>query len=93
MLGLGMYVLQQYGFSAAPLVLGVILGPIAETNYVQGRIIAGASDGMFAYFFTGPLNLLLIAFVVFSIIYSIVSEVRWRRSEAQRIGDAQGAAI
>jgi putative tricarboxylic transport membrane protein len=93
MLGLGMYFLQQYGFSAAPLVLGVILGPIAETNYVQGRIIAGASDGMFAYFFTGPLNLLLIAFVVFSIIYSIVSEVRWRRSEAQRIGDAQGAAI
>jgi putative tricarboxylic transport membrane protein len=93
MLGLGMYVLQQYGFSAAPLVLGVILGPIAETNYVQGRIIAGASDGMFVYFFTGPLNLLLIAFVVFSIIYSIVSEVRWRRSEAQRIGDAQGAAI
>ncbi|MGF1619445.1 MAG: tripartite tricarboxylate transporter permease [Rhodomicrobiaceae bacterium] len=92
MLGLGMYFLQQYGFSAAPLVLGVILGPIAETNYVQGRIIAGASDGMFAYFFTGPLNLLLIAFVVFSIIYSIVSEVRWRRSEAQRIEAMQGAA-
>ncbi len=93
MLGLGMYFLQQYGFSAAPLVLGVILGPIAETNYVQGRIIAGASDGMFVYFFTGPLNLLLIAFVLFSIIYSIVSEVRWRRSEAQRIEAMQGASI
>ncbi len=80
-LGAGMYVLQQYGFSPAPLVLGIILGPIAESNYVQGRIIANASDGMFAYFCTGPLNLFLIALVVLSILYSLASEIRMRRIE------------
>jgi putative tricarboxylic transport membrane protein len=78
-LGLGMYVLQQYDFSPAPLVLGVILGPIAEMNYVQGRIIAHASDGMFAYFFTGGLNLILISLVVLLLVYSVASEVRLRR--------------
>jgi putative tricarboxylic transport membrane protein len=78
-LGLGMYVLQQYDFSPAPLVLGVILGPIAEMNYVQGRIIAQAGDGMFAYFFTGGLNLLLISLVVLLLVYSVASEVMLRR--------------
>ncbi len=82
MLGLGMYVLQQYGFSPAPLVLGVILGPIAETNYVQGRIIAEAQDGVLAYFCTGPLNLLLIALVLASLAYSVASEIRLRRIDA-----------
>jgi putative tricarboxylic transport membrane protein len=81
-LGLGMYVLQQYDFSPAPLVLGVILGPIAEMNYVQGRIIAQAGDGMFAYFFTGSLNVILISLVALSLIYSVISELRLRRLNA-----------
>ena len=80
-LGLGMYFLSKYGFSPAPLVLGIILGPIAESNYVQGSIIAEAGDGLFSYFFTGTLNLFLITLVVASIVYSVVSEIRIRRLE------------
>ena len=83
-LGIAMYFLQRFGFSPAPLVLGVILGPIAESNYVQGRIIAQAGDGMAAYFLTGSLNLLLISLVVLSIAYSVISEIRIRRLEALR---------
>ena len=81
-LGAGMYLLGRYGFSPAPIVLGVILGPLAETNYVQGRLIAEAGDGLFAYFLTGPLNLLLIALCLASVGYSLVTEVRLRRLEA-----------
>ena len=40
LLGIGMYVLEKFGFSAAPLVLGLILGPIAEANFIQGSMIA-----------------------------------------------------
>jgi len=83
-LGIGMYFLQQYGFSAAPLVLGVILGPIAESNYVQGRIIAEAGDGMFSYFFAGGMNLFLIALVVASVAFSLISEIRIRRRLAHQ---------
>ncbi len=83
-LGLGMYFLSKYGFSPAPLVLGVILGPIAENNYVQGRIIAEAGDGMLRYFCTGPLNIFLIVLVIASIAYSVATEIRIRRMESER---------
>lgn len=69
-LGFGMYFLEKFGFSAAPLVLGLILGPIAEANFTQGSMIANATDGVVPYFFAGTLNLFLITLVVGSIIYS-----------------------
>ncbi|WP_306155097.1 tripartite tricarboxylate transporter permease [Roseovarius sp. MMSF_3281] len=78
-LGTGMYFLERFGFSAAPLVLGLILGPIAEANFVQGSMIANATSNLGSYFLTGPLNLTLIAIVVASIVYSAWMEIRHRR--------------
>ena len=78
-LGIMMYFLERFGFSAAPLVLGLILGPIAESNFIQGSMIANATDGPFVYFFHGPLNMLLIGVVLASVAYSGWMEVRQRR--------------
>lgn len=78
-LGVMMYFLERFGFSAAPLVLGLILGPIAEANFIQGSMIAGATDGMATYFLTGALNIVLISVVIASIAYSIWMELRSRR--------------
>jgi putative tricarboxylic transport membrane protein len=78
-LGTGMYFLERFGFSAAPLVLGLILGPIAEANFVQGSMIANATSSLGSYFLTGPLNLTLIGIVVASIGYSVWMELRQRR--------------
>ena len=79
-LGVMMYFLERFGFSAAPLVLGLILGPIAESNFIQGSLIAEATVGPFAYFFGGTLNLLLVAIVVASVGYSLHAELRARRT-------------
>jgi len=65
-----MYLLEKVGFSAAPLVLGLILGPIAEANFIQGSMIANAQNGPLTYFLTGSLNLFLVALVIASIAYS-----------------------
>ena len=81
-LGLGMYVLQKFGFSAAPLVLGLILGPIAEANFIQGSLIANATVGPWAYFLTGPMNLVLIALVLASILYSYLTANRGQEGSA-----------
>lgn len=78
-LGSGMWFLQRYGFSAGPLVLGIVLGPIAESNFVEGSIIAKVSDGMLPYFFGGGLNLSLLAVIVLSVVSSVFLEVRARR--------------
>lgn len=78
-LGVMMYFLERFGFSAAPLVLGLILGPIAEANFIQGSMIASATDGLGAYFLTGTLNILLIGMVIASVAYSAWMELRARR--------------
>ena len=78
-LGTGMYFLERFGFSAAPLVLGLILGPIAEANFIQGSMIANATSNVATYFFTGTLNLVLIAVVLASVGYSVWMELRGSR--------------
>lgn len=89
-LGLGMYVLQKFGFSAAPLVLGLILGPIAEANFIQGSMIATAQGREFAYFLTGGLNVTLIGLTLLSLAYSFWSNMMDVRIAAQL--DAKGDA-
>jgi len=81
-LGTTMFFLERFGFSAAPLVLGLILGPIAESNFIQGSLIAGANDGPLSYFLTGGLNITLVSIVVLSIAYSAIMEIRNRRGVA-----------
>ncbi len=92
-LGTGMYFLERFGFSAAPLVLGLILGPIAEANFVQGSMIANATSSIGSYFFTGPLNIALIAVAVASIGYSVWLELRQRRHTAKEEAVAKKGAI
>ena len=74
-LGIGMFVLEKFGFSAAPLVLGLILGPIAGDYFTNGSMIAAAQDGPWVYFFTGGLNIVLILLIAASVGYSFWSNV------------------
>jgi putative tricarboxylic transport membrane protein len=68
-LGTTMFFLSKFGFTAAPVVLGIILGPIAETNFNQAKIIADTQNGIFDYLTAGPLNLTIIALCLISILY------------------------
>lgn len=77
-LGTLMYFASRFGFGPGPVVLGIILGPIAETNFLQGEMIADAMGGSFQYFFTGSMNLLLIGICLLSIGYSVFAELKSR---------------
>ena len=82
-LGTLMYYAARIGFSAAPLVLGLILGQLTETNFLQGRMIAG--DDVWRYFIDGSINKIVIAMCVLSIAYAIYNERKQivkRRREA-----------
>jgi putative tricarboxylic transport membrane protein len=83
-LGTGMYFATKVGFSPAPVVLGIILGPIAETNFMQGQLIANTQHGLFPYFCTGTINLILIGLCVISIGYSAYAELRARKQRKLR---------
>ena len=75
-LGVSMFFLSKFGFTAAPMVLGLILGPIAETNFSQAKIIADTQEGIINYLTTGYLNLTIISLCIISIIYGVISEIR-----------------
>ena len=83
-LGVMMHYAAKIGFSPAPLVLGLILGKITETNFLQGRLIAG--DEVWSYFFTGPINLCVIALCVLSVAYSVFNERRAAKKARRRAG-------
>jgi putative tricarboxylic transport membrane protein len=59
---------HKYGFSAAALILGVILGPLAERELGAALIIA---HGNWAYLFRSPLALVFHGLSVLSVAYSL----------------------
>ncbi len=61
--------LRLLGFPMAPLVLGVVLGPILDVNLRRGLVL---SDGSLTPFFTRPISLLLV--VIIGITFLLGSE-------------------
>jgi len=80
-LGTTMFLLTKNGFTAAPVVLGIILGPIAETNFNQAKIIADTQNGIFDYLTAGPLNLTIIALCLISILYGAYGDKEKRKTK------------
>jgi putative tricarboxylic transport membrane protein len=83
-IGLVGYILKLLDYPLAPLVLGVILGPIAETNLRRALM----SDGDWTVFLTRPVSALLLAAALLSVVLSIRSILRDRKKQ----NGAPGAA-
>lgn len=63
------YILTKSGYSTVPLVLGIILGPIAETNFRRSLLV---SDGSLTIFLTRPLSAILLAVGAFFLVSSLI---------------------
>lgn len=63
------YFLEKADYPVSPMILGLILGPLVETNFRQGLIIAGSFSKLFISFFTRPISLILIILVTASFIF------------------------
>jgi putative tricarboxylic transport membrane protein len=68
-LGVLAWGLGRLGFSVSPIVLGLILGSIAETGFVQGYLIGGAKGNIPAEFLARPISLGIIAFILLGLIW------------------------
>lgn len=62
-LGVMGWLIARAGFEASPIVLGLILGRIAEEGFVQGYVIGEATETLFATFFLRPISMVLIALI------------------------------
>jgi putative tricarboxylic transport membrane protein len=77
LLGIGIfgYVLTKLDYPLAPLVLGVILGPIAETNLRRALM----TNEDWTLFFTRPVSLLLLILAGVSIVMAIRYRIKQHR--------------
>ncbi|MXQ11731.1 tripartite tricarboxylate transporter permease [Microvirga makkahensis] len=69
------YGMRKLDFPLAPLVLGVILGPIAETNLRRALM----ADADWLTFLTRPISLTLLVMAVISVVWSVRHHRRTRK--------------
>ena len=69
-LGVGGYVLARFGFPMAPIVLGLVLGPMIETNLRDALV---ANDMDLTVFFLRPISAALLVATILTLVWS------WRR--------------
>lgn len=76
------YVLSNLGFSPGPVVLGLVLGPIAEKGLVQGFLMGNSMfpGTPWLIFFTRPISIVLIVISVISALWPIYAARRRRRA-------------
>ncbi|MBW1645234.1 MAG: tripartite tricarboxylate transporter permease [Deltaproteobacteria bacterium] len=74
--GLAAIVLQKTGFSLGALILGLILGPIAETGFAQALIMG---HGSYAIFFNRPQAVILWLIILLLLVPPLVQIYQRRR--------------
>ncbi|MCG8401238.1 MAG: tripartite tricarboxylate transporter permease, partial [Firmicutes bacterium] len=74
--GLVGYITKKLGFHPAPIVLGLILGPIAENGLVQSMLMGKSVGSMFQVFFTRPISIVLILLSLVSVALPAISAIR-----------------
>lgn len=73
--GIAGYILRKTGFNVVAVVLGIILGPIAEAGIKRSLVITGNSFiRLFFYMINRPICLVMIALILLSIITQFIRE-------------------
>ena len=73
-LGVLGWILNRFGFTPSPIVLGLILSRIAEQGFVQGWTIGAATENLAGMFFGRPIALGIIAFIFISLFYPLLAK-------------------
>lgn len=90
MVGLGVFAwgLNRYGVEPSPIVLGVVLGPIAEQGFVQAYLIGTAQQNVLGMFFARPISIAIIVIALITLLYPVFAQARKERQRAREVRDA-----
>ncbi len=73
---IGGFFLDKLGFSLSAIILGMILGPIAEEGFSQSMIISGGSYGIF---FNSTVAQVLWVVIIILLVQPLISEYRAKK--------------
>src|SRR5205823_3142676 len=85
-IGIGAFFLRRRGYEMAPLVLGLVLGPLLDKSLRRGLVL---SDGSIVPFFTRPIALAFATVTIFTILLYVPPFKRL----VERITGALGGAV
>lgn len=72
------YLLKRYGFQVGPIILGVILGPMIDSNYRRAMIGAREDVSRFLYdLVSNPISLVLTCALIFMLVSQLPAVRRW----------------
>jgi putative tricarboxylic transport membrane protein len=75
------YLMKKTRFEPAPMLLGMVLGPMLEDNFRQSLVMSG---GSFTTFLTRPISA---AFCISGILLLTLPTIRWLRGEKTRLAE------
>ncbi|WFP16201.1 tripartite tricarboxylate transporter permease [Citricoccus muralis] len=88
--GLIGYGLRVLNISAAPVILGLILGPIAERGFRQTMTIVG-DENIWLSFLTRPISVVLIVLILGTLLFPIIN--KWRSSSRAKRVQAKSSIL
>lgn len=78
MFGIVGFGMKKFGYPGAPLVLGLILGPIAEENLNRALLI---SNNSWTVFLTSPISCVFLILSLASIIFAVINNIKEMKKE------------
>lgn len=91
-MGIGGYLLRKIGIGAAPIGLGLILGPIAEREFTASLLIAQAEGSLWTLVLR-PISLVLVVLCAASILTPLLIDLRGRfGARAGNAANSEGEA-
>lgn len=94
MVGLGVFawILQRHGFSPSPIVLGLVLGQIAEQGFVQAYLIGNAQGNVAGMFFGRPISLAIIALALLTLLHPLIA-AGLKRGRKARLAESTDTVV
>ena len=91
-LGVIAWILDRYGFQPSPIVLGLVLGQIAEQGFVQTWLIGNATGNLLGMYFGRPISIAIIAAAVLALCYPFYAEWRAKRRRSEPLTEIASEA-
>ena len=80
--GLIGWIFNRAGFKASPIVLGLVLGQIAEQGFVQAYIIGNAQENILANYFARPISIALVFLIIMGLFLPTLKRIYNRKKNA-----------
>jgi putative tricarboxylic transport membrane protein len=78
--GVAGYFMQKWDFPASPVVLALIMGPMAEANFRRALSLSG---GSYDFLYTRPITVVLLSVAILTLLLPLVKRWRAHRTECR----------